>query len=208
MPAPAPRLPAQDRHQDSTGRLDICWSRSISANSAVSPFAFSRVMTRLIQAAVSALSSPSGTADIPHQHHTTGTNQKPSSRASVVPMQSLMAPCSVHLSVRIVVLVSLGRLLLLPDGDAIAQHPQKLRLELVLVRLATVRRDIREGTRAQRQHVMRRGVLQDRVNRLKPGLERFDFGLGDLSLAVAMVFLKLAITTARCVRRPRPSPRG
>ena len=63
----------------------------------------------------------------------------------------------------VVVLVSLGRLLLLPDGDAIVQHPQKLSLEFVLVRLATGRGDFREGARAQRQHVMRRGVLQDRV---------------------------------------------
>ena len=51
-----------------------------------------------------------------------------------------------HRRVRFVVPASLSLVLLLPDGDAIAQHPQKLRLELVLVRLATVRRDIREGS--------------------------------------------------------------
>jgi hypothetical protein len=74
----------------------------------------------------------------------------------------------VHRRVRFVLLVSLGILLLLPDGDAVAQHPQKLRLEFVLVGLATDRGNCREDLRAQRQHVIRRGAVQDRVDRLEP----------------------------------------
>ena len=64
-----------------------------------------------------------------------------------------------HRRVRFVVPASLGLVLLLPDGDAIAQNAQKLSLELVLMRLATVRDDVCQRPRAQRQHVMRRGVL-------------------------------------------------
>jgi len=82
----------------------------------------------------------------------------------------------------VVVLVSLGRLLLLPDGNAIVQHPQKLGLEFVLVCLATIRDDLREGASAQRQYVMWRSVLQDCLDRLKAGLERFDLSAGDLCL--------------------------
>ena len=41
---------------------------------------------------------------------------------------SLMTFPSVHRRARFVVPASLG--LLLPDGDAVAQHPQKLRLEI------------------------------------------------------------------------------
>ena len=51
---------------------------------------------------------------------------------------------SVHRRVRVVVLVSLGRVLLLLHFGALAQHLQELRPELLLVRLAAVRRDGRE----------------------------------------------------------------
>jgi hypothetical protein len=53
--------------------------------------------------------------------------------------------------------------------------------------------------RAQRQHVVRRGTMQDRVDRLEPSQERFGLGVGDLGLAV--VFLKLVISCATALSR-------
>jgi hypothetical protein len=96
--------------------------------------------------------------------------------------------------VRFGVLGVLSHFLLLADSDEIAQHLQKLRLELVLVGLATGRGDCREGVCAERQHVGR-GVLQDRFDRLS------DAALAKVTKAereafearLAMVFLKPGI---------------
>ena len=100
---------------------------------------------------------------------------------------------SVHLRGRVVVplpfRLGLDRGALL--GSAVAEDPQKLRLEFVLMLLATERDDLRENMRTHHQHVVWLGVLQDRVDRLKPGDEYVGFGLGDLCPGVGDSFREI-----------------
>ena len=91
-----------------------------------------------------------------------------------------------------------------PSRSAIAENAQKLRLEFVLVLLAAERDGVRERMRAHHQHVVWLGVLQDRVDRLKPGDERVSFGLGDLCPGVSDNFREIV----RGGRLPAFGPHG
>src|SRR6516162_1692894 len=108
----------------------------------------------------------------------------------------MRAPSVTHRRECAAVFVSVGFVFLsLLESDAVAQYPQELGFEFVLVLIATERRRSRDRMGAQHHNVVRVGALQDRFDRFEPGHESLSLSLGDLPLGASDSFLEAAHTT-------------